>query len=338
MKKHTILKISNEVKFGIFALGAIALFVLGMNYISGTKLFGKQLILNTEYKNIQNLIEGNPIKINGLRVGEVKKLELNIQEKKVSVRLEFREELKIPNNAEAMIASADLLGSKEIRIILNDSIQSTGNFQTGDFIKGTLEQGILDVAEDLVETRGTQILIEVAQLATELNKILNILGNALNDPRGRNAVSVILQDFQKSASNIASLTARFDSLAGTFNEIAANGNSIVANVKQENDNIKKILSNLGATTDALQDASGDIKQMVGDASSAMNSVENLVAKMDTTSGTLGLLLNDTQLYDSLTNTTENLNLLLREVKENPHRFFDDIKIYLIERKPPKMKK
>lgn len=332
------MKISNEVKFGIFALLAIILFVVGMNYMRGSRLFGSPLVLYAEYDDVQNLIAGNPIKINGLRVGKVGELKLDLQAQKVRVKLEFHEDLEIPNNSEAMIVSADLLGSKEILIRRNDSIQATGFFQNGDTIRGTLEQGILDVAEDLVETRGTQILIEVGRLAAELNGILEVLGKALNDPRGRNAVTVMLQDLQASASNIKSLTSRIDSVAGTFNQVAVNANSFVGNLQAKNDDIQGIISNLRTTTDSLQGASSEIKQLMTDASSAMGSVENLVTKLDTTSGTLGLLLNDTQLYDSLTNTTENLNSLLREVKNNPHRFFDDLKIYLIERKPPKERK
>lgn len=309
-----------------------------MNYMRGSRLFGSPLILYAEYDDVQNLIAGNPIKINGLRVGKVGALELNIQEQKVRVQLEFNEELDIPDNSVAMLASADLLGSKEIRIIPNDSIVSTGVYQDGEVMKGVLEQGILDVAENLVETRGTQILIEVGRLAAELNRILQILGKALNDPRGRNAISVMLQDLQASASNIKSLTSRVDSLANTFNSIAGSASSIVDNVEAQNDDIQRILSNLGTTTDSLRTASSEIKQLMTDASSAMASVENVVTKLDTTTGTVGKLLNDAQLYDSLTNTAANVNSLLREVEENPQRFFDDIKLYLIERKPPKEKR
>jgi len=68
------------------------------------------------------------------------------------------------------------------------------------------------------------------------------------------------------------------------------------------------------------------------ASGAVANVESLRAKMDTSSGTLGKLLNDPQLYDSLAVTTEEVNRLIREVNANPTRFFDDLKLYLIERK------
>lgn len=331
--------IRKEVKYGIFALGVIALIAAGVIYFKGYKFWKDQLVLYAEYTNVQGLEVGNPITIKGLKVGQVKafNLDLTSSGQRVKVTLTFDESLKIPDNALAMIASSDLLGAKEIRIIL-DSLQSTTHFRYGDTIRGTTEQGILDVAEDLVETRGTQILLQVGQMATELNRILRVLGKALEDPRGRNAVTLILQDFQASSRNIANLTARFDSVAGTFKNIATKADSIMTNVERESENIPIILSNLRTTTDSLRTASGEIKQVITDASSAVSSVERLTSSMASTSGTLGLLINDTALYDSLTNTTENLNLLLRELKNNPHLFFDDIKLYLIERKPPKEKK
>lgn len=304
----------------------------------GSKLFGNSLVLHAEYESVDGLISGNSITINGVTVGRVGAVDLDFGRKIVKVRLDFTQNLELPDNSEALLASADVLGSKEIQIVQNPGVTATRVLQTGDQITGTTEKGIMDVAEDLVETRGAQILIEVARLSQELNQLVKLTREALEDPDSRYAINNTIDNLNKSSENVKSLTAKTDSLLASFSGIADNANSIIGTVKSREDDIQGILSNVRVTTDSLRTASGDIKSLMADASSAVGSVEEVISNLANDESTLGLLLNDRQLYDSLTSTTGNINALLREVNNNPQRFFDDIKIYLIERKPPKAKK
>lgn len=332
-----VLKFSREVTFGVFALGAIALFIVGMNYLKGSRLFGSPFRLYAEYADVQGLIKGNPIMINGLKVGKVGALELNMQRGVATATLEFDQSLQIPDNSKAIIYSADLLGSKAIEIVI-DSTVSPIYFKDGDYIADSLDAGLFAKATEVIQNEGAYVLLKLGELTTELNEIARYLRTALDDPRNRSAMSQILQEMQATAININQATARVDTIADNLNTMSLSASKIVSTVESRNSDIDGIIGNVRTTTDSLVAASDEIKQLMTDASSAVGSVENLVTKLDTTTGTLGMLFNDTQLYDSLTSTTENINSLLREVNANPQRFFDDIKIYLIERKPPKAPK
>lgn len=330
------MKISNEVKFGIISVVTIGLILYGINFMAGSKFFGSPLTLYTKYQDVQGLLAGNPITINGLQVGKVVKLDLDMKSNVVTATLQINEPLEVPDNSVAMIYNADLLGAKGVKIYVPDSLPaSSGSFKTGDFIQGSIEAGVFDEASDLVKTQGAQILIEVAKLSVQLNEIVKLTKNLLTDQDNNNTMRATLDDVRKTTSNLASITTKVDSLAGEINGIASNAGSIVRNVENNNENIEGIISNIRSTTDSLVKASDEVKELLTDASSAVASVESMVAKLDTTGGTLGLLLNDTRLYDSLAVTTQNINSVLREVKANPQRFFDDIKIYLIERKDSK---
>jgi phospholipid/cholesterol/gamma-HCH transport system substrate-binding protein len=46
----------------------------------------------------------------------------------------------------------------------------------------------------------------------------------------------------------------------------------------------------------------------------------MVAKFNSNSGSLGLLLNDTKLYNNLASTGNKLNLLLDDIRVNPKRY------------------
>ena len=110
------MKISNEVKFGIISIITIVLVVMGLNYMAGSKFFGAPLTLYAKYQNVQGLIRGNPITINGLNVGKVTNLTLDMNAGLATATLEFNDGLDIPVNAEAQIYNIDLLGQKGVKI------------------------------------------------------------------------------------------------------------------------------------------------------------------------------------------------------------------------------
>ncbi|MEL7534666.1 MAG: hypothetical protein AAFN10_25385, partial [Bacteroidota bacterium] len=173
------------------------------------------------------------------------------------------------------------------------------------------------------------------RLSVKLNEIVTLTKDLLLDENNSSSLRASLFNIQASTTNLTSITEEVDSLAREITKIATDAGSVVKNVENNNDQIDQIISNVVNTTDSLVMASNEIRSIMGDASDAVGNVENMIAKLDTTGGTLGLLINDRTLYDSINATTENVNAVLREIKANPTRFFDDIKIYLIERKQEK---
>lgn len=327
------MKLSNEVKFGIIAILSIAMIIFGLNYMSGSSLFGPPLVLYAKYSDVEGLLPGNPITINGLRVGKVGRLELDMKEGVATAKLEFDRYLDIPDNSQAMIYSVDLLGSKGIMIYRPDSIPPSDIFYESEGeISGTLETGIFDQASNLVQDEGAQILVEVAKLSVKLNEIVTLTKDLLLDENNSSSLRASLANIQETTINLTTITTEVDSIAREISGIANDAGSIVANLENNNGQIEAIITNVTSTTDTLVRAAEEVKVIMADARSTVSRVESMMSKLDENNGTLGLLLNDRTLYDSITSTTENVNAVLREVKANPTRFFDDIKIYLIERK------
>ena len=302
--------------------------------MTGSQFFGTPLTLHTEYEDLSGLIKGNPVMINGYKVGKVAELNLDMAEGVAKVRLEFDEILDIPDNSEAQIYSTDLLGAKGIKIFVPDSLQASSTFlKSGSEINGSLEPSLLGAAGEALQDKGVQILYEVARLSVQLNEIVQLTKTLLIDENNSSSLRATINNIQQTSDNLTAITANVDSISGQLTGMSRDAASIVANFENNNSNITGILDNVKSATDTLSAASSEIQALMTDASSAVGSVESMVSKLDSTGGTLGLLLNDTQLYDSLTNTTENVNALLREIKANPQRFFDDIKLYINLRRP-----
>lgn len=332
------MKLSKEITFGIFAILAITLIIYGLNFMAGSKFFGSPLTLYAKYDNVDGLNEGNPILMKGLRVGRIANLDLDFEAGTVTATLEFNRELEIPVEYEARIISTDLLGAKGIKIAIADTVRpSEKYYETGDFITGSVDGGIFAEAEELVTTRGAQILVELGQLSVQLNEIVALTKAQLNDQSNQSSIRATLDNIRESSDNLTNITYEVDSIAKEINKIATDAVAIVSNVEDNNENIDQIIGNVRKTTDSLVTAANDVKELMSDASTAVGKVEGMVSKLDTTAGTLGLLINDTQLYDSLAATTQEVNALLREVQANPQRFIDDVKLYIFERKPKEPK-
>ena len=333
------MKFKNEISFGFFALLTIGLILYGLNYMSGSKFFGPPLVLYAQYDDLKGLIKGNPILINGLKVGRVGSLNLDMEEGLATVALEFDQSLDIPQNSQAQIYSIDLLGSKGIKVFVPDTVPASDIFlESNASIEGTHEVSVLDRAGNVIETQGYQILIEVGRLSVQLNEIVRLTKEMITDQNNNNSLRATLENIKMTSDNLTSITNEVDSIARDFKGISRDAASIVGNFEENNANITDILDNAKEITGNLADASSNIDSLVADATSAVASVENMVSSLDTTSGTLGLLLNDTQLYDSLTVATGNVNALLRVITNNPQQFFDDIKLYLNMRRPKEAKR
>jgi len=325
-----------EVQFGIIALGTAVLVFVGLNYLSGSYFFGSPMVLYANYPKLNGVFTGNQVYIKGVPVGKVAQIELEMNEGFTNgytrLRMELDKKYKIPANSEAMVYSIDLLGAKGIEIRLPDSLPPAGNYlEPGDEIRGTVESGLFSEAENLVMDEGSKIFLQLGKLTVQLNNIVAAAQKVIADERYTSSLAVTLENVRQTTDNLTTISKEVDSISRELKGLSSNAASIVANFEDNNDNITSIISNVETTTDSLESASSEIKRLMTDASSAVGSVEDIFTKLNSDEGTLGLLLNDRELYDSLTYTTRNVNALLRSINESPDRFIDDIKIYMFER-------
>jgi phospholipid/cholesterol/gamma-HCH transport system substrate-binding protein len=73
------MKINNETKVGILAVVAILALVIGFNFLKGKQIFKKQPKLYAVFKNLGSLEKSNVVKINGLPIGTVYDMSLQLK-------------------------------------------------------------------------------------------------------------------------------------------------------------------------------------------------------------------------------------------------------------------
>src|SRR5690606_3220683 len=103
-----------------------------------------------------------------------------------------------------------------------------------------------------------------------------------------------------------------------IDNILANAESISANLRNNNAQITSILSNFNQISDGL--AKSNFKQTLDNADKAVSDLQLTINKINSGKGSLGMLLNDEQLYNNLNNASKNLDNLMIDLKANPKRY------------------
>ena len=113
------MKISQEVKVGLLVVVSLLMLYFGFNFLKGSDFFSSNNKYEVTFDNIDGLTPSNPVRINGLAIGQVKKIDiLQDQGNKLLVTLELRKEIRVTQGTRAILADDGLLGGKMIHLAI----------------------------------------------------------------------------------------------------------------------------------------------------------------------------------------------------------------------------
>tara|TARA_B100000767_G_C19437646_1_gene398648 strand:- start:89 stop:535 length:447 start_codon:yes stop_codon:yes gene_type:complete len=105
-----------EILMGAIVLTiAIGFLSLGMKSINSNQKIGYDISLI--FGSSAGLKNGDNVKISGINVGKIIKLDLNLEDYNAKVDIKLNQNIKIPDDSSARITSASLLGGNFIDII-----------------------------------------------------------------------------------------------------------------------------------------------------------------------------------------------------------------------------
>lgn len=303
------MKISNETKVGILASMAIAIFIIGYNFLKGNDIFSSENEFYAKYDKVDGLAVSKPVLVNGYQVGRVSALTL-LESGQILAQFKIDPKYEIPKNTVARLESTDLLGSKAVIFDLGNSLQYAVD---GDTLNANVQANILEQVEP-VQKKAQVIISRLDSVLTSINLILN--------PDFQKNVNRSFASIARTLETLESTSQTVNSAVGVqarrIDVILANAESISNNLKNNNEKITSMLKNMDSFTDQL--AKANFKQTLDNANKAVGELQMVVNKINSGNGSIGLLLNDTKLYDNLNNSAKNLDNLMIDVKANPKRY------------------
>jgi len=295
---------------------SVALLIWGLNFLKGKNIFSSEKEYTAIYSRISSLVEGNPIQINGFKVGQVSKVYFHPDGLgKVVVRFTVAEgTVALPYDTEAMIYSADLLGSKAIELVLGDSSLI---LKPGDTLLTSVELELADQVNQQIAPLKKKTEELIASIDTAVRIVQNILSQEVMEHVGKG-----FESFQRSFVKFESIANNMDDLVeankGKLNDIFSKIQSIAVNFNNNNEALTNVIQNLSAISDSV--AKADFATTLNNVNDALNATSEIMMKINSGEGTMGLLLNDDKLYNELTMAAIDMNMLLLDMRLNPGKY------------------
>lgn len=303
------MKISNETKVGILASFAIAVFIIGYNFLKGNDVFTREKDFYAIYDKVDGLSVSKPVLVNGYQIGRVAALTLQ-SNGKILATFKIDPKYDIPKNTIARLESTDLLGSKAVVFDLGNS---TSYATDGDTLNANIQANILDQMEP-VQKKAQVLISRLDSILISVNSILN--------PNFQKNVESSFNSIAGTLQTLESTSKTLDGMVGVqskrIDNILSNAESISANLKNNNEQITGILTNFNQLSDEM--AKANFKQTMENANKAVSELQTAINKVNQGNGSLALLLNDDKLYNNLNNASNNLDKLMIDLRANPKRY------------------
>lgn len=303
------MKITNETKIGVLTVIGITILILGYSFLRGGDVFSGTNKFYAVYSSVDGLTVSKPVLVNGFQIGRISKMKLRPNGSTV-VELSVDRQYKVPKNTLAKLVSTDLLGSKAIVFVFGNSNLPA---QDNDTLRADI-QGSLAESLQPIQMKAEKLINKLDSSLAAINKILN--------PNFQKNVDRSFASIANSLQTLEGTTKKIDNLVSTqtmhINTIMSNTEMVTSNLKTSSANLNGITANFEKVSNDV--ANSNIKQTLDNANKAMADLQATISKINTNNGTLGMLLNDKQVYDNLQNATNNLNSLFIDIKAHPKKY------------------
>jgi len=290
---------------------ALVILFLGFYFLKGANLFSSEKQYYCFYTDVDGLQVSAYVMTRGLNVGHVSHIEL-VDNKEVKVTITINKSVEVPQGTVASLASGDLLGAKVIDL---DQGKGPGLLEGGATLPTIKESGIVDKVSDQLTPRLAELKETISLFNTTLNSINTVVG-----PDNQKALADAIASIKSTADNLSQLSATINKEGGEMTDIIHNANSITTTLAKNDDTIKHILANASNITRQL--ANAPIQKTVTDLQKSVNDLHGVLDKINNNQGSLGMLINNKDVYNNLNSSLQSLNSLMADIKAHPNRYIN----------------
>ncbi|OKZ24627.1 MAG: mammalian cell entry protein [Bacteroides sp. 43_108] len=283
--------LTKEVKIAIIAIMALLIIYIGINFLKGMNLFSSDDTYYVELDNVSGLAVSSEVLADGYAIGVVKDLKYDENSSKnILATISIKKGIRIPKGSIVEL-SKEMLGSTKMNILMANNPRE--RVEPGDTLKGAWERDAL--------TMVSQMMPQVQELLPKLDSILTSINKLASNP----ALQASINNMEDVTSNLKTTTHRINKILGNdIPELTTRADSIC--------------SNLETTTGKLKDV--DFAKIESNLNTTMEGVQLFTDKLNNPNSSLGLLMNDSSLYNNLNNTFLDASSLMQDLQKHPKRY------------------
>ena len=280
---------------GVVTIIGLTFLYIGINYLKGINLFRPINHYYVECSNVSEVTVATPVYVGGFKVGLVRDIIYDYRSNSnIIIEINLEKSMKINKGSYVTIERTFLSGA-QLHIHLNNYVSEY--LSPGSTIEGRM-------MDDMMGSLQSQLLPQFIALMPTLDSILGGINVLINNP----ALSNTLDNLNQTTANLDVSSRKLNLLLGEL----------------ESD-VPVITSNLKTTTNNFVNMSDNLKDLnlmpsLQSLNSTIDQLQLMTTKLNAKDNSLGLLMNDSSLYNNLNRTVNNASDLLIDLKMNPKRY------------------
>ena len=291
------MKLSNEIKTAILVLSGILMFIVGFSYLKSNNIFSSDRTFFAIYDDIEGVSVGTPVTVSGFNVGSIQDISFYQNTMNILVKFRVENKVKFSKNSLAQIYETGLIGGKALAILPNNGPLA----KSGDTLRSSIAPGLTELVNDKLSPLQEKIestFVSADSLLKSINNILDV-----------NSQNQIKESFSQLTD-----------LAINLKESAENLNSIINSNEIKINDIVSNVDNFSSNFSSLSNSFSDVELIIGNLTKTSNNLNSIIDEISSGDGTFNQLIYDDSMIESLIQASNNLNLLMEDLRLNPKRY------------------
>ena len=291
------MKLSNEIKTAILVLSGILMFIVGFSYLKSNNIFSSDRTFFAIYDDIEGVSVGTPVTVSGFNVGSIQDISFYQNTMDILVKFRVENKVKFSKNSVAQIYETGLIGGKALAILPNNGPLA----QPGDTLRSSIAPGLTELVNDKLSPLQEKIestFVSADSLLKNINNVLDV-----------NSQNQIKESFSQLSD-----------LAINLKESAENLNSIINSNEIKINDIVSNVDNFSSNFSSLSNSFSDVEVIIGNLTKTSNNLNSIIDEISSGDGTFNQLIYDDSMIKSLNEASNNLNLLMEDLRLNPKRY------------------
>ncbi len=297
------MKLSKEFKIGVFVIAVLVITFFVINYLRGQDIFNRNINVVSKYENVEGLLPSAPVYIKGFKAGTVSDIIYDTKAETFLVDCSVSKKFNIPTDSKMTIFSTDIMGGKGIRIDLGTSSEYV---KDGDELDNAFETDMLSTLGESIGPLMASLTATIDSLSITVNSV-----NAILSEKNRASIETTLKRLENTMSNVENIS---HSIEKKSPELEA----FLGNLENLSNKLDAVLISADTT---MANVAGFSKTLNGtEVKDLIISLESLLTKVQDPDGTLGKILTDGKIYNSIDSLIVDVDDLINKIKENPKKY------------------
>jgi phospholipid/cholesterol/gamma-HCH transport system substrate-binding protein len=269
-----------------------------------------------ETDRADGVADGSPIHYLGVETGHVTDVEIDPQGRQhVLIRATINLDPPMPANVHGVIKTSSLLGSGAAISLVTDGPPSTERLAKnqkiaarfigyGELLPPEFSQLASELAATAKQFRESNLVADLDAQVKNAGRVIDSMQQVVGDPKTQEDLKSSIANMRSVTETAKTLAAKLDKFADDLQKTTVEANATIGDARVQ-------ITRAGNNVESLSRQMGDRLTQIA---KLLDQFQSVAEKIDKGQGSAGALVNDPRLYESLLDTSRELNLTIKDFK------------------------